>query len=197
MQGELSAALESYFKGAKIAIDENMGSDLGIINITIADVYSIMGNHKNAILYYHEAIEILRKEKDSLNLASALLNAGDEKYFNQNKLDIAILYFEESVLILKNINYLMGTAYNLGNLGIVYAKQGKDTLALKNINASIEILEKLEDYYGISVYLTYMSDIYLKQDDWARTLSYTELSLELAHKYGLKKQISDANFQLF
>jgi len=194
-KGDLSKALENYFTSAKIAIEEGKNRELGIVNITIADVYSIMGNHNNANQYYLQAIEILRKENDSLNLASALLNAGDE-FINQGNFDAAIIYFNESTLIFKNIDNLMGIAYNLGNTGMVYAEQGKDELALENINRAIEILEELEDYYPISVYLTYMSDIYLKQDDWPRALRYTELSLELAKKYGLKKQISDANLQL-
>jgi class 3 adenylate cyclase len=195
IKGDLSNALENYFISEKIAIDEEKNRELGIVKITIADLYSNVENHSYAIKYYQEAIDILRKENDSLSLASALLNAGDE-YFNQGNLDTAILYFEESGLIFKNIDYLSGTAYNLGNTGMVYAEQGKDSLATININEAIRILEDLEDYYPISVYLTYMSDIYLKQDDWDTALNYTKLSLELSEKYGLKKQISDANLQL-
>ena len=195
MKGDLSKALEIYFQASNIATENHKNIELGKVNITIADVYSIMENHNKAIQYYTRGIDILRIENDSLNIASALLNAGDE-YFNQKKLDTAIVYFEESGRIFKNIDYLMGTAYNLGNVGMVYAEQGNDVMAKENINQAIEILEELEDYYPISVYLTYMSDIYLKQNDWPRALSYTELSLELAQKYGLKKQISDAYLQL-
>jgi class 3 adenylate cyclase len=194
-KGDLSNALDSYFEGAKIAIDKNKKADLGIVNVTIADVYSIMENHDKATEYYRTAIDILRSENDSISLASALLNAGDE-YFSQGKLDTAILFFQESGLIFKEINYLLGTAYNLGNTGMVYAEQGKDDLALEDINEAIMILEDLNEYQPISVYLTYMSDIYLKRGDWNRALSYSALSLELSQRYGLKKQISDAYLQL-
>ena len=195
LKGDLSTALESYFKGAKIAMDKSQNADLGIINIAIGDVYSIMENHSKANQYYETAIDILRKENDSLNLASALLNAGDE-YFNQGELDSAVLYFKESGLIFKEIDYLLGTAYNLGNTGMVYAEQGKNELAKEDILEAIKILEDLKEYYPISVYLTYMSDIYLKQNDWKTAVNYSKLSLELSKKYGLKKQISDANLQL-
>ncbi len=193
IKGDLSAALESYFLGAEIAYDEN--EEIGTINITIADVYSIMENHDKANYYYDIAIDILRKEKDSLNLASALSNAGDE-FFYQNKFDKALLYFNESGIIFKKKNYLLGTAYNLGNTGMVYAEQGKNELAKENILESIKILEELKEYYPISIYLTYMSDIYLNQGDWKTAVNYSKLSLELSKKYGLKKQISDANLQL-
>jgi len=54
----------------------------------------------------------------------------------------------------------------------------------------------LQDYYPISVYLTIMSDIYLKQNDINAALAYTSRSLELASAYGLKDQMGDAYLQL-
>ena len=60
----------------------------------------------------------------------------------------------------------------------------------------IFFLENLEDYYPISVYLTYMSDIYAKNQDWEQAVSYAERSLDLAMQYGLKDQISEAYLQL-
>ncbi len=126
-----------------------------------------------------KSIEILRSTADSIALASALLNAGDT-YYTMGKYEDALRSFEEAGPIFKEYNHLTGSAYNLGNIGMIYAKQGKDALAEKNISEAIAILEELEDYYPISVYLTIMSDIYLKQNDFDSALSYTERSLELA-----------------
>jgi len=195
LKSDLSHALESYLEGAKIAINNDLKNQVGSIYVTIADVFSIMENHENAVLYYGNAITILREENDSINLASALLNAGDE-YFNQGELDTALLYFKESGEIFEAKNYEIGVAYNLGNVGLVYAELRRDNLAKENINKAIEFLEKLEDFYPISVYLTYMSDIYLRQKDMHSAVSYALQSLEIAEKYGLKEQISDANLKL-
>jgi len=195
IKGDLSLALDSYFQAAKIAIEENSNHDLGITHITIADVYSNIGNHANAIHYYQSAIDILRKENDSLDLAAALYNAGDE-YFNIKKYDSAKLHFNESSIIYKNNNNLMGTAYNQGSIGMIYAEQGNYVLAKHHINQAISILEKLELYSPISEFLTYMSDIYANQNDLKTAFSYSYRSLELAKKYGLKKQICDTNLKL-
>jgi adenylate cyclase len=124
-----------------------------------------------------------------------LLNAGDD-YFNSGKLDSAIIYTAESALIFEKINYPIGQAYSLGNAGMIYAEQERDKLAEVNINKAIAILEELEDYYPITVYLTYMSDIYLRKNDFHTALNYAKRSLELATHYGLKEQISDANLKL-
>ena len=193
--GNLDDSIESFFLSIHFAKIINYKAGEGAANISIADIYSEIGNSNNAKLYYERGIEILRQTSDSLTLASALLNAGDEA-LNSENYDKALNYFEESGQVFSEIDYLIGTAYNLGNVGMVHAQQGNDSLAEKNINKAITILEDLKDFYPISVYLTYMSDIYLRKNDFPTAVRYAERSLDLAKSYGLKEQLSDANLQL-
>ncbi len=193
--GNLNLALDAYFKAAEMAEKGNLKTQKGVAIMAVADVYSEMGDSVNAENYYTIAIEILRDSDDKVSLATALLNAGDDAFNNEN-FEKALLYFEESGFIFKNQNYLIGSAYNLGNIGMVYAEQGKDDLAEQNMNEAILILEEIKDYYPISVYLTYMSDIYLRKNDWNRAFAYANKSLDLAQKYALKEQISKAYLQL-
>ncbi len=193
--GNLTMALESYIKASEAASQIEDKSFEGGAYLTIADVYSTIGNATNAENYYSKSIDILRETNDSLTLASALLNAGDEAFKNEH-FDKALDYFEESGLLFKGVNYPIGTAYNLGNVGMVYAEQGKDALAEQHINEALVLLEELEDYYPITVYLTYMSDIYSRRKDFSTALNYAERSLDLATQYKLKKQISEANLTL-
>ena len=195
LKSDLSNALESFIQAANIALQNELQADLGKVYIAIADVYSIMGNPKNAEEYYENAIEILRQVDDKKYLGIALSNAGDE-YFNQGKLDEALSYFDESRSLFRDANHKIGEAYNLGNVGLVYAEQGRDELAESNIDEAIQYLEELEDYYPICVYLTYMSDIYLRKNDYTTAISHSRRSLSLAKRYGLKDQISDANLKL-
>lgn len=193
--GDLNKSLDAFFKSEAAASKAKYSVGQGTAFSAIADVYSVMGNSKNAYLYYDKAIKILRRTDNSIGLASALLNAGDE-YFKNKKFDLALRNFKESGKIFKKADYLIGTAYNLGNIGMVYAEQGKDVLAMQYISKAIKILEELKDYYAISDYLTYMSAIYLKQNNMAFALNYAQRSLELAQKYGLKDQISNSNLKL-
>jgi adenylate cyclase len=195
LKGNFEVAFDCFFKSIDAAEKAGYDEGIGGAYINIADIYSISDNSTNAIKYYNQAIEILRNSPDSTALATALLNAGDE-YFNSGNYDDALRHFEESGQIFKNVNYLIGTAYNLGNTGMVYAEQGKDQLAQENITQAITMLEELKDFYPISVYLITMSDIYIKQHDLVTALTYTHRSLELATRYGLKDQISDANLKL-
>lgn len=213
LKSDLSKALEHFLIAARIARDSERISDLALTNITIGDVYSIIGNYENSANYYENGIAQLRElinnpekfqespinEIDSetldLNLATALLNAGDG-YFYAGKYEKALGYFYESSALCKKVNYRVGSAYNLGNIGMVYAKQNKPKLAEANINEAIKILEEEKDYYPISVYLNYISEIYLDLNLPVLALDYSKRSLELAKRYQLKDEISDANLQL-
>lgn len=195
LKSDLTKALQSYFKAAKIAAEKKLKHEQGTINIAIADVYSIMGDHHNAVYYYNTSIGILKREKDSINIASAQLNLGDE-YFNQNKLDSALFYFNESERIFHALKSDIGIAYNLGNVGLVYAKKGENEKAETNLNEAIEVLNTLGDHYPICVYLDAMSAIYAERGENKKALDYASRSLYLAQKYGLKEQIGDANLNI-
>ena len=195
LQANYAQALEFYFKSLELAkrIDED--DKIGALNISIADTYSMIGNSATAYEYYDKGIELLRSSKDTIHLASALLNVGED-YFQTGNYDKALKYYKESRELFDQLDYPMGIAYNLGNVGMVYAKQGKYELAEENINEAITLLETLEDFYAIAVYLTYLSDIYMEKDNLHGALRFSERSLELAKKYGLKDQIADADLKL-
>lgn len=195
LKGEYAEALEAYLKSLEIAnrIGETKGA--GVLMISIADTYSMAGNYATSQEYYKKGIDHLRTTNDSVSLASALLNAGDGA-FNNKDFQLALKYFEESGRIFKKINYPLGIAYNLGNVGMVYAEQGRDEQAKKNINEAVALLEELEAYYPISVFLRYMADIYAKQNNLPEAFQYAERSLDLALKNGLKDQISESNLLL-
>ncbi|WP_339627335.1 adenylate/guanylate cyclase domain-containing protein [uncultured Maribacter sp.] len=195
MLGDLKKALKSLFKSAEIAKRDNKISLEGSAYGAIADIYAISENHKNAMLYYDRAITILRNTNDTINLATFILNAGDELLLNK-KYDSAMVYFKESGELFEEADYAAGKAYNLGNIGMVYANTGKNELAEQNINQAIGILEKSEDYYPISVYLMAMADIYIEKEEHETAIRYTKRSLGLAEQYGLKEQLGDANEKL-
>ena len=193
--GNLELALDAIFKASEAAKQSDYLDGEAVSYTSIADVYSEIGNAENAKLYYDKGIAILRQLDKPTQLASALFNAGDE-YFNNEKYNEALKNFEEAGLIFKNVDYPIGTAYTNGNIGMIYAEQGNHRLAEKKINEAITVLEEFEDYYAISEYLTYMSDIYIEQNDLEKALSYAEKSLELAKTNRLKKQISESNLLL-
>ena len=196
LKGDVSQALKNYLDGVEIASETNKNILLGKLYLSIADVYSIMDNRKNTILYYKKAIPIIKEEGNSIYYATVLENLGDEYNLNMAKPDSALLFFKQSGAIWKALENKQGMAYNLGNIGLAYAQKGDNDIAESNITKAIAMLTELGDYYPICVYLTYMSDIYFEKGDVKAAFSYAERSLDLAQQYGLKDQISDADLKL-
>ena len=193
--GNLEEALDAYFKSIEAAYKADYFKGEANAFGAIAGIYSSANNHRNAMLYYNKAISALRQSNDSVALASAILNAGDE-FLTVKVYDSALLYFRESEIIFEKVNYLIGKAYSLGNIGMVYANIEKNNLAEKNINDAIKILEELGVYYPVCVYLISMSDIHHQKGDERAALNYALRSLQLAKDYGLKEQIGESSLTL-
>jgi len=193
--GNLAEALAAYFKSAEIAKEERNVTAEGESYGAIADAYSSGNNHSNAINYYNKAVKTLRKSSDSISLASALLNAGDE-FRKTKKYDSALLYFEEAAVIFDKVNYLTGKAYSLGNIGMVYAKTAKNDLAVKDLTDAIQILEENQDYQAICDYLNSLSDVYINKGDNQKALDYSLRSFRLAEQHQLNEQVAAASLKL-
>lgn len=194
-KGNLEEAIQAYFKCAELALLDDKVELEGSAYGAVADIYSISGDHKNSSTYYIKSIETLKSGNDSISLASVIMNYGFDLYENE-KYDLALTQFTTSGDIFEEVNYILGKAYNLGNIGMVYANIGDNSLAENNINNAVEILEEYEDHYAISDYLLSMTDIYVEKEAFSAALGYAEKSLSLVNNYGLKEQISDANLKL-
>ncbi len=200
LKGDLSEALKSYLKGVQIVSnDKTKTKELGSLNISIAGVYAAMGNEQSTIRYYKNAIELLKSmedRNDSIGYASAIENLGDAYNLEFAKPDSALLLFEESGKIWDKINLKIGSAYNIGNIGLAYAQLGKSKEAEIKIQQAITMLEELGDYYPICVFLTYMADFSAERNEWEKAFEYAHRSLNLAKQNSLKEQIGDAYLKL-
>lgn len=191
MLGDLEDALEAYIQGAEAARSAQYLKGVGSTYGAIADIYGISGNHQNAISYYRRSINMLRQIKDSLGLAAAILNAGDE-FLNKKFFDSAYAYFIEADQLFSALDYSIGRAYAAGNLGMVFHHRGEHQRAEQKMHAAIAILEEAGDYYPICVYLLSIADIYKNKGDVNAAISYARRSLDMAQQHALKDQISAA-----
>ena len=194
-KGDLSSALESYFKAVDISNERGEKKELGNLYTAIAGVYAGMGNKQNVKKYYNDAIKIFEDLGERINYAVAVENLGDS-YLEWAQPDSALVLFNKSGPIFKALQRKDYLAYNLGNKGLAYAQQGEETRAEENISEAIAILEDLGVYRPITVYLTYMSDIYADKNDWDAAFGYSLRSLNLAKQYGLKAEMGGAYLKL-
>ncbi|MCF6359537.1 MAG: tetratricopeptide repeat-containing sensor histidine kinase [Cyclobacteriaceae bacterium] len=195
LKGDLQKSLEAYFSCIQYAKKMKDKRREAITYSAIGSVYRVQNNYPSSLTYYNLGIIKLREINDSTNLARTLMNTG-ELYRMIHTLDTALIYFEEADKIFTLKNYKIGRAYNLGNIGLVYAEQGRHKLAEENIVEATKILHELGDNYPIAVYNTYMADIYKAKGDLPRALAYAQHSYSLAMADGLKEQIRDASHKL-
>lgn len=191
-KGDFSEALESYFQAGSVAKNEK---ELGLIKITLGDVYSLTQNHDRSITYYNEAIKIFRRTNDSLTLGSVIFNAGDG-YLKNNQIEKALSYLKEAEQIFRNINFDLGLAYCMGTMGLAYAELGRNKEAEKNIKQAIQTLEREGDYSPICEFLNGMADIYTEKDEDSTAIEFASLSRDLAKTYGFKNEMREANLRL-
>jgi len=196
--GNIADALSYYLESLKFAKKYKDEKRLPLLYSALGSLYRVNEDYEKAIYYYRLGIEKLRLAEnkiDSTNLAKSLMNTG-EFYRILGKYDSANLYFEESVIIFQQIDYLIGTAYTIGNMGLVHAQKGEHQIAKIKMDSATTILEKLGDFYPIAVYDTYLADIYKENNDLERAIEYAKHSLKIAEEHSLKEQIRDANLKL-
>jgi signal transduction histidine kinase len=196
--GNIADALYYYLESLKFAKKYKDEKRLPLLYSALGSLYRVSEDYEKAIYYYRLGIEKLRLAEnriDSTNLAKSLMNTG-EFYRILGKYDSANLYFEESAIIFQQIDYLIGTAYTIGNMGLVHAQKGEHQIAKIKMDSASAILEKLGDFYPIAVYDTYLADIYKENNDLERAIEYADHSLEIAKEHSLKEQIRDANLKL-
>lgn len=193
--GEFDSAIDSFFESLRLAKKINTPITIGVSYYALADSYSSIEDSKNAMLFYNDGIAMLRKSDDLRQLATALLNAGDELLM-MGKLDSSQIYFSEASQLFEELDYVQGKAYCMGNIGLVYAEQGKFLEAEQKLDDAIDILEELEDTYGIASYQIAIADVYLKTEYHMGALIHANIAYENAIKHDLKEQIRDASLML-
>ncbi len=194
-KGDYKMALENYNKASQIALNGKSDNNLALTYSAIASLYASLDNNKNTLDYYTKSMMLFKSIPDSVNYAFALEKIG-AYYLTNKKPDSALLFLKESGQIFRTVNHEKGIGNNFGSIGMVYAQQGKTEQAEKYIQEATKILTLNKDYDSLAIYLLFMTDIYLEKGDVQTAYYFANKSLDLAKKYGLKQQISDAYLKL-
>jgi tetratricopeptide (TPR) repeat protein len=122
--GKLASALECFMRAANYYKADHNNKGLATVYLYISEAYNLQENHDNEKYYLKNAIEIFKKEKDSINLASALHNLGYADY-SMGQYDTALILFTKTSAIYQKLGYITEYAYCLGNSGLVYSRQAE------------------------------------------------------------------------
>lgn len=127
--------------------------------LQLGEYYHTLGLYTEAIAQYNSALEQLGSNlEDSLHIT--LNNNIGKVYLSLNNFELAEKYFEETKQASEQLKDDKGLAVSLGLLGASHEKQSEYDEALQDQTQSLELFQKLDDYYGVAITNENMGSIY-------------------------------------
>lgn len=143
----------------------------------LAFYYYVIGNYAEALDEDNKSLQASAGMKDSVGVAEAELNIGND-YYDLGDYDEAYSYFTESFRVskIKSDSMLMNMA--LHNVGRVFKEIGQYDKALDYLKASQKMSVKLNDQEGLPYSLDEIGDVMLRKKAYDSALAVLMKALE-------------------
>ena len=138
----------------------------------------ILGEIKEAIYYYEEALKICLPENEQQK--AAILHNLAYIYVNQGKNERAILLFQQSMEITERTGDEQQKASTLHCLGMIYTNTGKFEHSLHLFQQSLEIIEGIGDQELKAATLHEIGRVLSEKGEIEQALKFFQQSLELS-----------------
>ncbi|PHS10821.1 MAG: hypothetical protein COA88_00610 [Kordia sp.] len=142
-------------------------------------------------------LEIVENKNIDITLKKTLLKAFGEclnnkgvYYNNIGNYSMALKYYEESLLIMKEAGYKKEIAVTLNNIGYIHLTTGESLKALEYYLKSIKIKKGIGDKKGIANSQNNIAQVYYDHGDIAKALAYNLKSLKIKEKLNDDRGIS-------
>ena len=193
--GKLASALECFMKAANYYKADHKNIGLAIVYIYISEAYNQQENYDNAKYYLKNAVEIFRKEKDTIRQASTLSNLGYVNY-SMGQYDTALILYSNTSKIYQRLGYLTEFAICLGNSGLVYSRQSEFEKAEIFLLRAIEILSKQGDEHTVLQYMIEYAGILQHKGEIKKGIISAKVSFDKATKNNILEFERDAAYRL-
>lgn len=128
------------------AIDNN--AVIAKSNNILGIIFDVTNKWDSALLCYDNAIKYADLSSSINTKASALNNKG-LIYWNKGEFDLAVQYFNESLVLFEKIDFQRGIANTYNNIGLIYYQQKRYEDAIRYQLKALEKRRELDDQYGI------------------------------------------------
>jgi tetratricopeptide (TPR) repeat protein len=152
-------------------------------------LWSIKGDTEKAKEHHDEALRILEKEPESVELASLFEDAA-RLYCRTEDETKALSWAEKAIELAKKLNDYEVIANSYGTLGVIFAETGDTKKAIECYDKSLRIA--LDNGYMDSALRAYnnLAAALSMQEDNEKALEFAERGFELAKKVGAIRWIS-------
>lgn len=173
-------ALEWGLKSAKTSEDINCKECAAQAWVSLASVYTSIGDHKNALLYYQKGLDA-NKKLGNITIQANLLNSIGERYRLMGKYPEALKAYNEALT-------LTTTPYNIelneSNIADVYVRLGNLSAAFEYAFKALKRAQGIDDVEGVSWISGIIGRAYLKQNNADSAIYYGRSGLSAGNKTG-------------
>lgn len=184
--GQIDKALSLYQEG--LLIDKQLGIPGGATR-TMGNIGNMMLENKNykvAKYYYQKAIKDAEEQDDQIMVSQLGLALGSV-YSAENKIDSALVLYQNALLISTNNENLFTKSLALSNIGSINFKKKNYELSLDYLKESYENAKKLNSTYCMGAALSNMCDVYFEQQDHYKAISIAMEGLAILGEQGTLK----------
>jgi tetratricopeptide (TPR) repeat protein len=142
--------------------------------------------------YYAQLMYDFASKKNLKKYMAAALTTQGVSFAVRSNHGKAIIYFNKSLEVRREISDNEGIANCLNNLGMIYKEQGNYSKSIDYFTQSLKIRDKIKDELGIGSSLNNIGLIYDEQNDYEQALKYYVRSLKIFEKIKDKRGIAIA-----
>ncbi len=186
----------SFLEGLQIC-KKLLNSNLNVDEIHKANVLynaGVMSNYLGILTEAEklgsESLIIFRKINHKEGISKCLLMLGVISNVDPSKLNQSKKYYDEALLIAKEIDNKSILANAYYNMSYFAVSEGNNDLALEYRLQSLELYRKLKNFHQVSMTLSGLSVYEYRRQDYDKALLYNEESLAISHELNDKYLIS-------
>lgn len=157
-----------------------------VVLLRIGYIYSSLGEKKQALEYYKQALSIYRTVGNKGGEAATLHNIGSV-YDSWGQRQESLQYYNQAVSLLRAVGDKAGEAITLNNIGLVYDSLGEKQKALEYYHQALFIYQLVSDKGGEATTLHNLGLVYSSLGKKQQALDYYNQSLQLLRGVGNKR----------
>ncbi|WP_161596706.1 tetratricopeptide repeat-containing sensor histidine kinase [Chitinophaga vietnamensis] len=194
-QGKLEEALKYYFKGLGIYEKTHNDAKTGGALKNIGNVYRSLHDYSQALAFLSHALELQKQRHDSASIGNVLNDIG-LVYMDKNSNDSALWYFDH--VIHEYNSYIRDEvkALALNNAATANTALKHYDQAISLYQASLALMQKREDQYGIALVYDNMGLLYFRSDRPQEAVKHYELCVKIAREIAANHLLQDAYVNL-
>ncbi|RLD30091.1 MAG: sensor histidine kinase [Bacteroidetes bacterium] len=195
-----SKAIESHKQAEELAEKTN-NIELTILSLNMQGVaYRRMDFIRSALDYHEKALNIANTIEDPSDYIKKGIavsqNSMGNIYLALKQYDLALVQFNKSLTIEKDLNNKLGLAINYQNIGYVKEYKGLLEDALKDYETSLSYYNEINSQVGRVICNNSIVRIYIKQEKFSDALKLSKSTLNKALEVGDQFYISTSYMNL-